>query len=132
MLFLDITYLLCCNFYKKREGDIYKILGMILLSGVFLFNTFFLGLLISRQLDSDTQLQWYKYRIIVVLGSLLFFGFLFYLRYFKITTYDQVYDRYHALSDSKRKTYHIVAFIYIISSFAAPILFAVINASAKK
>jgi hypothetical protein len=118
--FLDMLYFLCCNFYKKREKDIFRVSGMILLTAVFGANVMFIFFMVSHfnseALSTDDI---YKSRYYIVGISMLIFMVLLYIRYFRITTYDEVYNRYHALIEEKRKTIHVLAFLYIVFSFAA-------------
>jgi hypothetical protein len=49
----------------------------------------------------------YKSRYYIVGISMLIFMVLLYVKYFRITDYDAVYDRYHALVEEKRKSIHV-------------------------
>jgi len=118
--FLDMLYFLCCNFYRKREKDIFRMSGLILLTTVFCCNVMFIFFLISdiRPEILNTE-DIYKSRYYIACVSMLVFVTLLYIRYFKVSSYDQVYDKIHYFDEGKRKAIHLLAFLYIVLSFAS-------------
>lgn len=124
MLFFDVAYILCCNFYKKREANIFKISGLILLSFVFLTDmmlvTFMLTEFFSETFGSD---YFYTRRYYIDLGAIPVFLFILYLRYFKITNYDEVVKKMYSLTPNKRNTYCIIALVYIVLSIGSLLIY---------
>src|SRR5688572_547058 len=101
MNFLDVTYIVCCDFYRSREKDIFKESGLILLGAVFMMNLmlltfitedfFYLDIFISY---SSEQMGW------VMFGVSIFFVLpLLYFRYFRITNYTAIHTKINGWSD---------------------------------
>jgi hypothetical protein len=118
MLFLDTLYLLCSNFYKKREKDSFKISGLILLTAVFGCNIIFITFMRSHFRPAILNITLiYKLRYHIVGISIALLIVFFYIRYFRITNYDQVYNRFYLLNDSRRAIWYALAILYIVLSF---------------
>jgi hypothetical protein len=130
--FLDILYLVCCNFYKRREKDDFKISGLILLSAVFEFNIIMITLIIPRFYpDLFAQSFVYQKRYHIIGICLIVFATLLYLRYFKITNYDEVYQNIQCMKDLNRSVYSLLAVVYVIASFLVTIVLGVMIGSSS-
>lgn len=110
-------YVLCCNFYKKREKDIFKISGLILLTTLLLLNIIFLTFALTEFFPKKFEADYfYNKRYYIVLGGIALFLIIFYFRYFKITNYDEIVNKIYELNLKKRSLYWISALLYIILS----------------
>jgi hypothetical protein len=120
MMLLDTLYLLCSNFYKRREKNSFRVSGVILLTGVFVSNVMFISFMVSdfnpEMLSSSSA---YKSRYFIVGASMLVFIVLFYFRYFRITNYDKVYSRFDSLTDRTKTIIYTLSVIYVALSFGA-------------
>jgi len=118
--------MVCCDFYKKREKEIFKISGAILLTCVFNANIFFLLTLLSdhQKLGGITGSDLYHLRYYIVVGCMLLFFALFYFRYFAVTNYDELKVKFDAMNERKKIISVSASVIYIVSSFILAILFA--------
>lgn len=119
MLFLDYIYKICCDFYKKRERDIFKISGLILQAVIFLLNI----QLISFLLEEFNIIKGlvHDYRYYIVGFSFPFLLLILYIRYFRITNYDEINNKFYSLSSSKRKFTYICSLLYVLISFISTI-----------
>jgi hypothetical protein len=126
MMFFDTLYIVCCDFYKNREKDIFKISGAILLTCVFNANIFLVLTLLSnnKKLGAITVSDLYHLRYYIVIGGMFLFFVLFYLRYFVVTNYDELKVKFDAMDERKKIISIGAAVIYIPSSFILAILFA--------
>ena len=127
-MFLDCMYIICCDFYRKREADMFKISGLILLVAVFMLNFLLLAIL-------GSGLKWtlddiYNYRLYIVTGFVALVGFIFYIRYFHITSYDEVNNKFYKLNITIRNRYYIAALCYIILSILSTIGYAIYRGGA--
>jgi hypothetical protein len=125
MLFLDAMYILCCDFYKKREMDIFKISGLILLALVFLLNITLISFLLPKYFPAifeDDYLYDRRYYIVFLSDAALLI--MLYFRYFKLTSYDEVVSKMYSLKPGKRNGYSIAALFYILLSIGLPLTYA--------
>lgn len=115
MLFLDAVYFICCNFYKKREKDAFKINGVILLTLLLGLNVMIVLLLTadSRILEHSTV---YTFRYYIVGACLLIPIPLLHFRYFRITNYDKIDEIFNHMTDRRKMLYYILSFLYIALS----------------
>jgi hypothetical protein len=101
---LDCMYIICCDFYKKREKDIFKISGLILLTVVFMLNVQLISFIVEELNLVDGSIYDYKYYIVG--GSFVFILPILYIRYFKVTSYEEVNNSFYALNNfNKQKNY---------------------------
>lgn len=113
-MFLDCMYIICCNFYRKREADIFKISGLILLILVFLLNSVLVLYFGSGYKWTDEDI--YEHKDYISIGFFAIIGLILYLRYFHITSYDEVNNKFYKLDIPVRNKYYIAALLYIILS----------------
>lgn len=113
-MFLDCMYVACCNFYKKREKDIFKISGLLLLLLIFIIHILFIAYFSSNM----GFINWspYKYRVYLIGGNFLFTLPLLCLRYFKVTNYEEINDKLFKKDRKEMNMYLLFASIYIIIS----------------
>jgi|688.fasta_scaffold1905979_1 hypothetical protein len=117
MMFLDIVYLVCSNFYKQREKDIFKISGLILLVGVINANfSTALFILSDSRLGIINFQDIYSIRYYLVFAGLVLSITIFYLRYFKVTNYEEIQQKFYSMEEIRRTVYYVGASIYIITS----------------
>jgi len=127
-MFLDFTYITACNFYRKREKNIFKISGLILLAGTILMNFVLVYMIFYNYYKNQINehvFETIKWSLIGIYFILLLP--LLGLRYFKITSYDKVNNKIYSLSSSKRNAYQMCATLYIILSFGVTISYAIYN-----
>ncbi|SDM37496.1 hypothetical protein SAMN05421820_103670 [Pedobacter steynii] len=118
-MFLDCMYIICCDFYRKREPDMFKISGLILLIVVFMLNFMLVSFLGSGFKWTDNDI--YQYRAHISVGCFVLFGFILYIRYFKVTSYDEVNNKFYKLNSTVRNRYLIGAWCYIILSILSAV-----------
>ncbi|KKO91328.1 hypothetical protein AAW12_11110 [Sphingobacterium sp. Ag1] len=121
MMFLDCMYVVCCNFYKKRDKDIFKTSGLILLSAVFMCNIALVFFILRTKRLFVWSLIEYKYSILIFLFVMIS---CLYLRYFKITNYEEVNNKLYSINRDKMNLYYLMSTLYIILSFASMIGYA--------
>lgn len=122
MMFLDCMYVICCNFYKKREKDIFKISGLLLLTLVFMLNVQLISFILS-----DFNLitgSLYDYRYYIVGSSYVIFFTILYIRYFRATNYEEVNNKFYKLDNSRRNLYYTSSVLYVILSFVSTLGYA--------
>jgi hypothetical protein len=122
MIFLDFLYLVCCDYYKKNEPDLFKIKGVILLETVFLLNILLLSFVLSGDVTPEHVL--YKYRYHWICTTFLVILLLLYIRYFKVTNYEIVNNKSFSFSEKGRNRYYRLAVLYIIFSFCSTLVTA--------
>jgi hypothetical protein len=122
MKFLDLAYMACCDFYKKRERGIFRTSGLLMLTLVFSLNVLLFLFAFTRFLPEFLTLHsTYKFRYHIAGACLIVFVPFLYLRYFRITNYDEIRHKFDQMNDSKRSYYYIGATFYIILSIALTI-----------
>ena len=132
MLFIDAMYILCCNFYKKREANIFKVSGLILLGFVFLTNTMLIGYMLPSVFSKRFEIDYvYNNGYYIIFGSEFLFLIVLYLRYFKITNYDEVVNKMYSLTPTKRNIYSITALVYILISIGLFITYVIYKGGIK-
>ncbi len=125
MLFLDCLYILCADYYKKREKNIFKVSGLILLAAVLLMNLLLISYLIYQINIENIRGDFIEgITLISIGGYLLLLLPLLYLRYFKFTSYDEVNAKLYQLSEEKRFMYRLLSSLYIILSFLSTLGYA--------
>lgn len=124
MKFLDALYVSSSNFYRKREAGMFKISGLLLLTAVFLCNIVFISLLLPQYFNNISASRIYDARYIIVAITMMIVIILLYLRYFKITNYDEVKDRLDSTANGYRLTLYLASVVYIIISFVLMIGYA--------
>jgi hypothetical protein len=130
-MFLDIIYLVCCNFYKQRERDIFKVSGLILIAGVINANiSTILFILSDSRLGIMSFSYIYSLRYYLVFSGLVLSMGLFYLRYFRITNYEEIKQRFDSMTETSRVLYYVGASFYTIASFIF-VLASALNAHYK-
>jgi hypothetical protein len=123
MLFLDCLYLVCCNFYKKRERDSFKASGLVLLSIVFMFNII---LLLYVLVDLNLLIfNIYENRYAAIGGCLLLIIPMLYYRYFRLTNFEDVNNAFYRLTFGKRNLVYFTAIGYVLISIISFIGYAV-------
>jgi len=125
MIFLDFLYIVCCDYYKKNEPDLFKFSGLLLLTLVFLLNVILCSILLYdfKIIDHDP----YKYRYYWIgINSLVIFLFL-YLRYYKVINYEDVNNKSFSLSEGRRNRYYRLAILYILLSICSTFGVAIYN-----
>lgn len=123
--FLDALYLVCSDFYKKREREIYKISGMLLLTSVLLFNLISVSIVLSdNRIGFLKQSAVHSMRYYVVFLGMLVTISLLYLRYFRLTNYDEVSEKFKSMSNPVKSIYYLGAVAYVVSSFLAGLFLA--------
>lgn len=123
--FLDALYLVCSDFYKKRERDIYKISGMLLLTCVLLFNLISISFVLSdKRIGFLKQSAVYSMRYHVVFLGISIIISLLYLRYFRLTNYDEVSEKFLSMSNPVKSIYYLGAVAYVVSSFLVGLFLA--------
>ena len=125
MKFLDALYVVSCNFYKKREAEMFKISGLILLTTVFSCNLVLITFLLPEYFNNISSSKIYSSRYIIVVVTMATFIILLYLRYFRITNYDDVKSKLDSTAEGFRIMLFLTAIIYIIMSFVTMIGYAV-------
>ena len=121
MLFLDVLYIVCCDFYRNREKDTFKQSGIILLSAAFTMNLLFLFFVFKENYSinaEDAGLYIVGIYLFILLPTLA-------IRYYKFTNYDKIMSRIYKLSNERKMLYFIPAIIYILCSFILTISFAI-------
>ena len=125
MKFLDTLYLLCCNLYKRNDKSIFKESGLILLAGVGMLNiiliTFVAADLHTKNVTID---KLFNVRYYIVLFSILLLLVILYIRYFIITSYEEVSLIFYRLSHTEKNVYLIIGSIYLILSCLSTIGYA--------
>jgi|GEM_PF-1730191 len=117
MFFLDCVYLICCNFYRKREKDIFKVTGLLLLTLILMLNISFVLFLAEDYSVLDFEL--YPNRALIVISLMLVLIPILYFRFFKVTNYDEINNRFFRMNLSKRQFYHVSAVMYIFLSIVS-------------
>lgn len=117
MFFLDCVYLICCNFYRKREKDIFKVTGLLLLTLILMLNISFVLFLAEDYSVLDFEL--YPNRALIVISLMLVLIPILYFRFFKVTNYDEINNRFFRMNLSKRQLYHVSAVMYIFLSIVS-------------
>jgi len=117
MFFLDCVYLICCNFYRKKEKDIFKVSGLVLLALIFMLNISLLFFLMENYSIIDFEV--YSYRYLIIISLMLILIPILYLRFFKVTSYDEINNRFFLMNLSKRQLYHVSAVLYIFLSIVS-------------
>lgn len=117
MMFLDFLYLVCCDFYKKREADMFKFSGVILVTLVFTFNIMFVSLVLYNGGIMDQNPYDYRYQMVLfcVLPTFL----LLLLRYFYVTNYHLVNNKSYLLGERRRGSVYLAAVCYVILSIVS-------------
>jgi|LakMenEpi03Aug12_release.lakeMendotaPanAssembly.Ray.scaffolds.fasta_scaffold1021359_2 hypothetical protein len=121
-MFLDTLYIICCDFYKKREKEIFKTSGLLLLTLIFGLNIMLVTFIVSDfkpELLSDLAL--FKYRYFTVGAFMVVVVSLLYIRFFRITDYDSINDRLNKLDASERNRHYTIGLVYIILSVVSSI-----------
>jgi Na+/proline symporter len=129
IMFLDILYVVCCNFYKKREKNSFEISGLILLTGVFCSNVLFVFFIVSQsnqELFNYQKLFSLRYYIIGL--SIILFMSLLFIRYFRFTDYNYVFSKIESLNESKKSVLYIGAILYVFISLGAILAYALYRA----
>ena len=124
MNFIDLLYLTCSNFYMKREKDMFKINGLILLVGVFLSNLIMVSLLIDNLVFEQYDAKVYDYRYYIVVSIMIILGLTFYTRYFKVTNYDELANKFESMTNKTKIIARISTIVYIFSSFSVTLFYA--------
>lgn len=125
-MFVDYVYMFCCDFYKKREADIFKTSGLLLLTAVFLFNVLLVFFLIFESQASRVYFNvFYQNRYLTIIGLVVFIALVLYIRYFKATNYEQINNQFFSLPNGRRNRIRIAAISYIILSFVFAIGLAI-------
>jgi hypothetical protein len=119
MKFIDVLYLVCSHFYRKR--DTFKLSGLILLIGVFMMNIllFFFFLIEDSKLKLIDKNYFFINRYYIVFGSISIIGVLTYIRYFLITNYDEIDNWFNSLDDTQKNRRYLLAVLYILISFGS-------------
>lgn len=135
MLFygLDMLYMVCCDFYRRRERNTFKYSGMILLAAIFAFNLLFLGILWDDTSGSEIMklMEDKLVRVIVLLGLLILFGTTLLLRYTRITNYEEIKNHFNSQSLNKRRIHYLISASYALLSIFVFIGYVVIKALNK-
>lgn len=122
---IDIPYKVCCDFYKKKETDIFKISGIFLLCLAIEMNFLFLLLYSSENYNWFERNEIYEYRyLLVILSGILFFSLL-YIRYFKVINYEIINKQFHKMSNMKQGVYYLLSLSYIILSIFMTVGYAI-------
>lgn len=124
MLFIDFLYLVCCQFYKKREKDSYKSSGLILLAGVFFFNGLGLIFIFSYGLKILSSNQSYMWEVIAAVTYLVIILPLLYFRYYRKTSYDAILVKANSLSEKTKAFFYLTSLVYVLFSYAAVVAYA--------
>lgn len=124
-LFLDTIYFACCNFFKRREPHMFKASGLILIATVFMCNSLLILFLIQENSLGFNNKGLYEMRYYTVSSFIILFTCLFYIRYYRLTNYEIVYNRIHSLGIIRKNTLYFFAIIYIIASFISCIGYAI-------
>lgn len=130
MIFLDFLYLVCCDYYRKNEPDLFKFSGLILLSTVFFLNIIFLSIVLSDIVISEHN--FYKYRYYWAWISFLGILLVLYIRYYKMTNYEKVNNKSFSLSESRRNLYYRFSVLYILLSICSTVGIAIYNGGRVK
>jgi len=122
MLFFDCTYIVCCNFYKKREKDIFKVSGLILMSLLLTLNITFIFFIIEDL--RLIELSSFQLKLFLILLLFLIIMPLLYLRYFRFTNYNEINNSlYHKYSNIRPKIY-VLSIVYTLTSILSTIGYA--------
>lgn len=114
MMFLDFLYIVCCDFYRKREPNMFKFSGLILLTLVFNLNITLLSLVIDQiKIFHHNSYEYHLYWLVI--GTLLVF-FPLYIRYYKYTNYEKINNNSFLLSENVRNRYYRFSVMYIVLS----------------
>lgn len=118
---LDILYMVCCDFYRRREPDDFKYSGIILLTVVILLNLFFIGLLWDDFINKSfiPLLEEKSSRWLLIIGSYIFCGVCLLIRYVKITSYAEIKEYFNTYSINKRRLHYVISVIYILISIVS-------------
>jgi len=123
-MFLDCLYLVCCNLYKKKEPESFKVSGVIILAGAFMLNVLLLSIIIEENispLKKATQVYEWRYFLIPI-PAFIFISILYY-RYFKVTSYENVHNKISSSRSIKHQVSYFLAILYLILSYAGFIFF---------
>lgn len=129
-VFLDFVYLICCNFYEKREKDVFKINGLLLLALILLLNISLLLFLMENYSIIDFEV--YSYRYLIIISLMLVLIPILYFRFFKVTSYDEINNRFFLMNLSKRQLYHVSAVMYIFLSIVSCLGYAIYHGQFAK
>jgi len=125
MLFLDCLYILCADFYRKREKDLFKVSGLILLAAVLLMNMLFISYLFYQINIEHIQKDFIEGATLIGIGGYLVILLpILYLRYFKFTSYEEINNRLYKLTEEKRSLYKLAGIFYIVISFISTLGYA--------
>lgn len=121
MIFLDCMYVVCCNFYRKREKEIFRISGLILLTTMLMCN---IALILFILMTLELFIWLLNESKYFLFGRFFLLIIFLYLRYFKFTNYEEVNNRLYRIDRNKMNLYYAISILYIISSFASMIGYA--------
>ena len=125
MRFLDALYVTCCNFYKRREPNMYRISGLILLATVFGCNVVFVTLILPYYYEDVSSIQIYRFRYYIVITTMAILLGSLYIRYFKVTNYEDVKFNLDSIHAPYRNILYLLSVLYIILSFITMLGYAV-------
>lgn len=123
MILFDTIYVLCCDFYKRREKNIFKTSGLILLLLLIGLNILSIQIFLPS-ISFIPNLKENKYFTVIFCFVIVLP--LIYFRYFQVTNYDEVKDRLD--SSIHRKLYVILGLIYIGLSLIFSIGYIIVGA----
>ena len=123
--FLDALYVTCCNFYKRREPNMYRISGLILLATVFGCNVVFVTLILPYYYEDVSSIQIYRFRYYIVITTMAILLGSLYIRYFKVTNYEDVKFNLDSIHAPYRNILYLLSVLYIILSFITMLGYAV-------
>lgn len=120
MKFLDSMYIVCCDFYKKREKDLFKTSGVVLLAGVILMNILLASFIIYRINRENLPEDFIDGAALITLGIYLIILLpVLYLRYFRLTNYDELNSKFCRLAPEIRQRYRFFVIFYILLSIVS-------------
>jgi uncharacterized membrane protein len=126
-MFIDAIYYVSCNFYKKREADIFKVSGLVLLSTAVMTNVLLILMMMGKYWSGFEFSKTYEYRYFIVGGVLIMMITLFYFRFFKRTNYDEIDVRIKSIKPATKAFYQVLGTAYLLLSFISAFAFAIIK-----
>lgn len=99
--------------------------GLILLAGMLMLNAILLTFVAAYfKVEHFATEKLYNQRYYFVFLCLILFLTGLYIRYFRITNYDEINNKLNRLSGFRQKMYYVLGFIYILLSILSTLGYA--------
>jgi hypothetical protein len=122
---IDLPYLICCDFYKKREPDIFKLNGIILLTLVFMLDSFLVYMFLLEN-NGSLKITFFGNGLYFMLVVVLLLMPTFYIRYSKYMTYEKIDSKLKSMDRRIGVFYYLLSVCFVILSVTVPIIYVII------